>query len=70
MPPKSNPTWIEAELTLLLDNTIDNLIHDNELILNPNNYMICFFGKPVQLQAQEYKFIKAILSKNGKRIND
>ena len=69
MPPKSNPTWIETDLTLLRDVTIESLPFIYELILNPNDFKICFFSKLVKLQAQEYKFLKAILSKNGKRIS-
>ena len=40
-----------------------------ELLLFKNDYSVLFYGKHCKLIAQEYKFLRAILSKNNKKIS-
>ena len=66
---KNRPKWIELNIYLENPEEIDDLRMKYELILDPRNYSVCFFGGVTSLEAQEYKFLKAILNRNGNNIS-
>ena len=66
---KDFPTWCEIDFTMSDGYDFDSIASQHEVVLCSNNYTIIFYNTPVKLIAQEYKFVLAILKKNGKRIN-
>lgn len=66
---KNNPTWKETKLFTATEDDIEQLKYEHELLLDPNKFTIYFWGKATTLEAQQYKFLKAVLTKNGNRIS-
>ena len=66
---KSIPQWKESLLSSATKDDIENLSYQYELLLDPRKYSIYFFGTMTTLNAQEYKFLKAILTKKGERVS-
>ncbi len=66
---KKNPTWCELKLSTGNLDDIGQISHEHELILDPRTYTVYFFGNSVTLKAQEYKFLRAILTKKGERVS-
>ncbi len=65
---KKNPTWIEAKLNTATEYELEQLFLKHELLLDPRNFTVFFFGRSIVLNAQEYKFLKAILTKKGEKV--
>ena len=65
---KENPTWFEAKLYTASKDDLEELFMKHELLLDPRKYAIFFFSATTTLNAQEYKFLKAILTKKGERV--
>jgi hypothetical protein len=66
---RTHPVWFEANLNMANEDELQDLVYRYELLLDPRNFAVFFFGAGVKLIAQEYKFLKAILNRNGERIN-
>lgn len=65
---KEYPTWLEVKLYTASKDELEDLYMKHELLLDPRKYAIFFFGATTTLNAQEYKFLKAILTKKGERV--
>lgn len=65
---KEHPTWMEAKLNTATEYELNQLILKHELLLDPRNFTVFFFGQSTVLNAQEYKFLRAILTKKGERV--
>lgn len=65
---KEHPTWVEAKLNTATEHELEQLFLKHELLLDPRNFTVFFFGQSTVLNAQEYKFLKAILTKKGERV--
>lgn len=66
---KKTPTWFECNLMMADSDDLDGLLSDNELLLDSNTRNAYFYKVPVKLEAQEYKFLKAVLNRHGNRIS-
>ena len=66
---KNNPTWIETKLYTATKDSVEDCVHTHELVLDPNKFAVYFFGNKTTFNAQEYKFLKAILTKKGERVS-
>lgn len=66
---KQNPVWKELKLYTATEDELEDLCYKYELLLDPRKFVIFFFGTITTLNAQEYNFLKAILTKRGKRIS-
>ena len=65
---KENPTWKELKVHAATRDELEDLQYKYELLLDPIEYTIIFFANRIQLKAQEYKFLRAILTKKGERV--
>lgn len=66
---KQKPVWKELKLYTATADELEDLCYKYELLLDPRKFAIFFFGTTTTLNAQEYNFLKAILTKRGKRIS-
>ena len=57
---KEYPTCLEVKLYTASKDELEDLYMKHELLLDPRKYAIFFFGATTTLNAQEYKFLKAI----------